>query len=207
MPKDNTALPRGPHQLSRQDVEASQRRRIRDAMVAEVGERGYVATSVAHIIARAGVSRATFYQFYADKEDCFLDAFDTAGQMISQSLLTALTPEGTGPKASLRQRLEQGIGAYLAALASHPAAARTFLVESYAAGPAAIQKRQQALETLAELLAARLTPAAPSGFALRLFLHGVSAMVSMLVGAGRSEELTSLTAPLVQTALTLLQED
>lgn len=203
--KETPALPRGPHQLSRHDVEVSQRQRVKEAMVAEVGERGYVATSVAHIIATAGVSRATFYQLYKDKEDCFLDAFDTAGQTIFHALIEALAPGTSAAKTPSRARLEQAIDAYLAALASHPAASRTFLVEVYAAGPAAIRKRQQSIESLAELLAVRLAQQAHSGFPLQLFLHGVSSMVSMLVGAGRFDELPTLKAPLAQTALALLQ--
>lgn len=212
---NKTALPRGPHQMSRDEVEASQRQRVKLAMVQEVGVRGYADTSVAHIIAAAGVSRATFYQFYTDKEACFLDAFDTARQTISLALLQALS--ANAPDAGKRSKtlpsaaqLEQALGAYLDALASHPAASRTFLVEGYAAGAAAIARRQQSIEELADLLARQFLPqaarSAPMRFALRLFLHGVSSMVSMLAGSGRLDELPQLKKPLVATTITLLAE-
>lgn len=211
-----TSLPRGPHQLSRSQVEQSQRQRVKEAMVQVVGERGYANTSVAHIIAAAGVSRATFYQFYKDKDVCFLDAFDTALLTISSNLLQALasqhTATPTAPQAlPSRAQLELAIGAYVDALAAHPAAARTFLVEVYAAGPAAIRKRQQSIDTLAGLMLQRFAPSASTatslGFALQLFLHGVSSMVSMLVGSGRLDELPTLKAPLVDTALAVLASD
>lgn len=210
-PRKNAALPRGPHQLSRDDVEASQRERVKIAMVAEVGNRGYAATSVAHIIATAGVSRATFYQFYKDKEDCFLDAFDTAGQIIFQALLNTLMPPRSetnqDSKTPSTAQLEKAIGAYLDALVSHPAASRTFLVEVYAAGPTAIRKRQQSIEMLTQQLTAQFAPDGRNHFALRLFLHGISSMVSMLAGADRFDEIPALKAPFVETAQALLQSD
>ena len=56
----------------------SQRRRILEAMVEVVAERGYPETRVVDIIERAGVSRKTFYELFADKEECFLAAYDHA---------------------------------------------------------------------------------------------------------------------------------
>ena len=70
-------LPRGPHRLAREVVEASQRGRLLDAMARVVAEKGYGAASVADVIARAGVSRQTFYVHFRDKLDCFLAAYDT----------------------------------------------------------------------------------------------------------------------------------
>ncbi|MCZ7630823.1 MAG: TetR/AcrR family transcriptional regulator [Microthrixaceae bacterium] len=40
-----------------------------------MAEHGYAATSVAHILGRAGVSRTTFYELFDDKADCFLAAW------------------------------------------------------------------------------------------------------------------------------------
>jgi AcrR family transcriptional regulator len=43
-------------------VISSQRDRLLEAMIAAVAEKGYGATTVADVIAGAGVSRATFYR-------------------------------------------------------------------------------------------------------------------------------------------------
>ena len=48
------------------------------AMAEAVGEIGYVKTTVAEVLRRAGVSRETFYATYKDKHDCFMAAFDRA---------------------------------------------------------------------------------------------------------------------------------
>jgi AcrR family transcriptional regulator len=57
-------------------VISSQRDRLFEAMIAAVAEKGYGATTVADVIAGAGVSRATFYELFGDKEDCFIAAHD-----------------------------------------------------------------------------------------------------------------------------------
>src|SRR4030088_3435567 len=51
-------LPRGRHRLSREQVERSQRGRMLAAMTDAVAEKGYVATTVAGVLARAHVARA-----------------------------------------------------------------------------------------------------------------------------------------------------
>ena len=68
-------LPRHRHPLSREDVARSQRGRILRGVAESVAAKGYSATSVADVIARAGVSRSTFYELYDGKESAFLDAY------------------------------------------------------------------------------------------------------------------------------------
>ena len=72
-------LPRGRHGLTRAEVESSQRDRLLDAMADAMSEQGYVATPVADVIKRAGVSRESFYELFSSKLDCFMSAFDIAG--------------------------------------------------------------------------------------------------------------------------------
>ena len=75
-------LPRGRHGLSREEVVESQRGRLLRAMADAVADKGYAETSVAEVIARAGVSRETFYEQFSSKEDCFHDTFDAAGAIL-----------------------------------------------------------------------------------------------------------------------------
>ena len=75
-PASPSRLPSGRHGLTRDVVVASQRTRLVDAMAQIVAEKGYPATTVADVVERAGVSRRTFYEQFADKEACFLAAYD-----------------------------------------------------------------------------------------------------------------------------------
>src|SRR3546814_17941403 len=98
--------------------------------------KGFVGTSVADELKRAGVSRETFYQYFSDKQDCFLAAFDAAGELLVAGLAPSLAESG-----SPLERFEHAFGAYLDQLSSQPAFARMFLVEVYAAGARSAERR------------------------------------------------------------------
>src|SRR3954452_13838898 len=82
-------LPRGPHGLERDVVLASQRGRMLAAMADAVARTGYAGTTVADVVAGAGVSRKTFYEHFSDREECFLAAFDTGVDMVFGAILAA----------------------------------------------------------------------------------------------------------------------
>src|SRR3954464_7556371 len=130
-------LPRGPHRLGREVVEASQRGRLLDAMAQVVAGKGYGATSVADVIATAGVSRKTFYEHFRDKLDCFLAAYDLGVEVLLATVRAAGAGEND-PLAVTRARTR----AYLRTLSKEPASARTFLVDVAAAGPEALERRR-----------------------------------------------------------------
>ena len=141
-------LPRGPHQLAREEVLASQRARMLDAMAHAVAAKGYAATTVADVVGGAGVSRKTFYEHFQDKEDCFLAAFDAGVQVLVDTVERA-TLEAEG---EWRRHIRAGVRAYLGALAAAPDFARTFLIEVLAAGPRALERRAEVHARFAELL-------------------------------------------------------
>ena len=132
------SLPRGPHRLPREVVILSQRRRLLDGIVAAVAEKGYAPTTVADVIRNARVSRTTFYEQFADKEDCFLAAYDDGGRTHYQ-----LVAEAVDQAVDLVDQVRLGVRAYLDALAAYPAFARAFLLEVFAAGPKAARKRAE----------------------------------------------------------------
>src|SRR5207253_3634227 len=140
------ALPRGPHGLTREEVELSQRARLLQAATEAVAELGYVKTTVADILARAGVSRATFYQLFRDKEDCFIAAYELNAQFVAAAMAAELETVRAAGELDPLEKLEHVLGVFLAALRSAPALARVFLVEVYAAGPAAIEQRRASME-------------------------------------------------------------
>ena len=62
-------------------------------MAQVVAEKGYAATTVADVVERAGVSRRTFYEQFADKEACFLAAYDVG-------LAVVLGPDPRGGRSA-----------------------------------------------------------------------------------------------------------
>src|SRR5436190_2182446 len=79
----------GPRRLRREEVASSQRARLLRAMAEVAAEKGYANTVVADVIARAGVSRRTFYELFRDKQDCFLAAYAETVELLSTRLIVA----------------------------------------------------------------------------------------------------------------------
>lgn len=130
--------------IAHKRVAEVQRVRLLAAMVAEVAERGVADVSVAHVVERAGVSRRTFYELFADREDCLLAAFDDALARVAQRVGNAYDP--TAPWAL---RVRAGLVAILAFLDVEPAAAQLLIVGSLGAGARALEHRRHVLAQMA----------------------------------------------------------
>ena len=150
-PDDNKLerLPRGRHGLSREAVTASQRERILRSMVEVVAERGYPETRVVDVIKRAGVSRKTFYEFFGDREDCFLAAYDLAlGELYRGTELAYESASGEPWAERIRLALET----FLGMMAAQPERAKFCIVDVLSAGPRALARRDAAIRQFAGII-------------------------------------------------------
>jgi len=207
------ALPRGPHGLSREEVERSQRQRLLQATTDAVAELGYVKTTVADILARAGVSRATFYRLFRDKEACFEAAYRANVELVGAAMVVALDGLRAGEELDPLARLDRVLTMYLAALRNAPALARVFMIEVYAAGPAAIEQRRASLEGFADIVAEThrgeqgvLGTKPSQRFAAQAFVGAVSSLVTNAVGVGDTDQLLALREPLMRLAAQITQK-
>ena len=141
-----------------------QRARILDAIAQVVADRGYEAATVADIVRAAGVSRTTFYEQFASKEACFLEAYRHGVDAVDDRIRAAV--HAAGP-AGWRAQLRAGIRGYLDALAADPALARTSLHEVHAAGSQALDARADALRRFAARYHATFEQARATDPALR----------------------------------------
>lgn len=190
----------GRHNLTREEVVASQRRRLLDATVSAVAERGYAAATVADVIARAGVSRSTFYDQFSDKEDCFVAAHEDLIERLVAYVGRSYVRGGT-----LADKVRLGLRAFLEALAARPEGARFALVEVMAAGPRAHEQHRAAVREFVRFFdeARELAedgerlPASLS----QVVVGGVTRLVYEEVLAGRSKALPKLLPELVYLAL------
>jgi AcrR family transcriptional regulator len=133
----------GPNGLPREHVSEIQRLRILAAIAEVASERGAGAVTVAHVVARAGVSRRTFYDLFEDREECFLAAFDEAIEQASRPVIEAWHAPG-----SWRERARAALAAMLVFLDEEPALARLCVVEALAAGPRALERRGRIVRAL-----------------------------------------------------------
>lgn len=203
-------LPRGPHRLSRDAVTGSQRSRMLSAITEAVAEKGYANTVVADVVTRSGVSRATFYEQFRSKDDCFRAAFEAHAALVT-GLMTAGLDDLRRSDALPLDKLDRVLSAYLGALAAAPALARVFLVEVYAAGPTCIEQRRRSLEVFVDVVAAThegfdgpLGTRPDQRFAAELLVAAVSSMVTALVAADELDRLPELHDQLMALAADIL---
>jgi AcrR family transcriptional regulator len=194
-------LPRGRHAAPREVVAESQRGRMLVAMAEAVAERGYARTAVADVIERARVSRRTFYEHFANKQECFLAAYDAGVDLLLGAIDRAVAAAGP----DLRAGATAGTRAYLEALAANPAFARTFLIEVLAAGPEALARRAAVHERFAEQLAGVVEEAglvAPP-YVVRACVGAIHELVSDRILHGDAD-LPELLEPVLDIQLRLL---
>ncbi len=131
-------LPRGRHGLTPGQVIRSQRTRIISATAEVTMRKGYASTTVADIVAAAGVAKDAFYEHFQDKEHAFLEAQQHPTQFILDRCAEAYFQVPEWP-----YRLWNHLETLVALIAENPAMAHLRLVECYAAGPAAVQRAEE----------------------------------------------------------------
>jgi AcrR family transcriptional regulator len=151
-------LPRGPHKLTRDEVQAAQRERLLAAATELLGARGYRGFGPTEIAGRAGVSLKTFYACFENKDECVFAGYDRFIEVLLNRM-TAVELEGKD-RAELTDAL---IAAYLETLQSDVVVARAYQVEVDALGPAARERRRRALTLFADYIRAVTERATPEG--------------------------------------------
>jgi AcrR family transcriptional regulator len=113
-------------------------------MAEAVAEHSYGATTIAHVVSHAGVSRKTFYEHFRDKEHCFLAMYDIGISFVLGRIVETLE-EHPDP----RDRLVEGLRTFLTVLSEEPAFCRAIVLEVYAVGPTGVAKRRAVLQVFA----------------------------------------------------------
>jgi AcrR family transcriptional regulator len=175
----------------------TRRESIVEAMIRVAGDKGYTATSVADVLAEAGASRTTFYKHFADKQECFLAAYDLAVERILGVAEAAC--EG---KLRWRDRARGGLVAVVDLLASDPALARTAIVEVTTAGTEARRRHWTTIGRFARLL----EPGQPQQPELppNTALMAVGAVVGLVFDELRGDRATNLPRILPELEFALL---
>jgi AcrR family transcriptional regulator len=141
-----------------------QRERLLRAAAAEFAEHGYAGVSSESISRRAGMSKATFYEHFANKEECMLALFDRAAEVIALEMASATAAVG---RNDAQARMRAGTRAFLGKVAEQPEYAQTLLVEIIGAGPRAAQRRDQVVQLFAQVLDQENAAAARRGLSPR----------------------------------------
>lgn len=181
-------LPRGRHGLPRELVTRSQRERLLAAVVRSTATYGYAATTVADILAQAGVGRETFYELFDDKRSCALAAHKILTDDLEQKVRAVYAESGEWPA-----RARKALAATLDWFAADPAASKFLLVELAAMGPESRVRFQAEFSRFVSLLDEGLAGCCPDvRQASSLAVGATLARVYEEIVRGRTGELPSL---------------
>jgi AcrR family transcriptional regulator len=142
-------VPRGRHAPPLEVRQIRQRGRLFAAASAVFARMGYADATAEAIAREAGMSKATFYEHFANKEDCIIALFDVGTQDVLNVMREAADET---PADDPRARVRVTLGAFLATLAEFPDDSQTLLVEIVGAGPRAMEHRDRALEAVSQYL-------------------------------------------------------
>jgi AcrR family transcriptional regulator len=124
--RQTVSVPRGRHAPPLDVRLGVQRERLFEAAAAVFARVGYAEASAEAISREAGMSKATFYEHFANKEECILALFDAAAAQVNRAMAAA----GSGRAYdSYDEHVAAGVRAFLDTLAVHRNSAQTLLVE------------------------------------------------------------------------------
>lgn len=181
------------------------RDRILDATLNIVGVAGYSELSVSSITELAGVTRQAFYALYESPEAAFLDTYrDAIGELLAQ--MAATHDAESEPDAGLVKGLEAAVD-YLVA---EPVRAALVLVEVHAAGAAAVEIQQRALNAVAtgaaELLERSGVPTVAAERGARFGVGAINEALRARITRGDLQDLASIVPDLSVTAFPMVAD-
>lgn len=189
-------LPSGRGDLAEPLIAHSQRERILVAMAESCARKGYGATTIADIVEAAGVSRATFYELFKDKEDCFHAAMELSLADAMGRIVEVYSPDK--PWATM---VRDAAAAFLDLLATRPAFARMALVEAPSTGDRAFELYASGKRVMQTLLdRGRDDPVEEQAIPSSAGRAALAAAESLVVGqilAGNTERLPELLPDIV----------
>jgi AcrR family transcriptional regulator len=173
-----------------------QRSRLLSAAVKAVEELGYTDATVAHITSRARVSRRTFYELFANREECLAAMLEEIVELIEGEIDASGVAD-----LPWRERVRVGLGAILAFLDREPALAGVCVVQSSRGGPAVLRRREEVLQRLTDVVDNGRLGSARGGECTRLTAEGLVGAAYAIVYArvlrGEREPLVGLLGELM----------
>jgi AcrR family transcriptional regulator len=178
-------------EIGRAGVPDIQRARMIAALVEVARERGAARVTVAHVVARSGVSRRTFYEMFEDRDACFMAALELAIDRGAARVLPAFAEAagngggvgartagaGKGPAAGgasrWREQIRAGLAALLEFLDDEPGPGGLCVVDTLSACPEALKRRAEIVKAFVDAVDAGRGEAKAGLAPTRLTAEGV----------------------------------
>lgn len=171
-------------------------------MLGIVLDGGWRKVRVREVVRSAGVSTASFYQHFANADDCFASVLDAAVGRLFGGIASDASP-GCGWRQAVQGTVDELLGRF----GADQAAAQVALFDSFAAGPSTRKRVGLTATTLEELLGECFLASPDKVSVPRHLVAGMAGgllrILRTTVAAGRAAELPRLSGPLADWLLLL----
>jgi AcrR family transcriptional regulator len=178
----------------RADRKSTQRERLIAGMVAAAHRHGYAGATISQVIAHAGVSRPTFYDYFADKEDCFLATHRVHSRLLVADIRRAVAAEPP------ERAVQTAIRRFIELAEEHPDRAGFLADATMAGGWRALDERDRMIDEIAKVIEharVKTPPRAPTpDVPIRVVLGALRWLVAPLLRRGE-RDLTALANDLI----------
>jgi AcrR family transcriptional regulator len=188
-----------------EEVLANQRARLLAATIELVAEQGFADTKVSHIVQMAGVSKASFYEQFAGKDECFTAVCDTALRAAASAVLRGESCGGEG-----RGRLRAGLTALAELMVAQPKVTKLVLIDGIASTPEIRAHLCERFGLFEALVRNRVVGSGPAEVPRHLtagLVSGITHHARRCVGAGHPERFRELVDPLLDWGLGINWEE
>ena len=148
MAEEHVTVPRGRHAPPLEVRLNVQRQRLFEAAARVFSKQGYADASAEAISKEAGMSKATFYEHFANKEECIFALVDAAGQASRMAVAAA----ASSAEDVFEKKVHARVHAFLGGLAMFPEMAHVVMVDVIGVGPEGAAKRDQMLQAFGDFL-------------------------------------------------------
>lgn len=162
---ERDTVPRGRHAPPLEVRQDRQIQRLSEAAATVFARTGYADATAEAIAREAGMSKATFYEHFGNKEECILALFDRAMARLIGAMQAAAEEDDD---AAPIERYRRSVRALLQVIQAYPDYAQTLMVEMIGAGPRAAERRDNVLAAIAAYIDQRNAQDAEAGRAPRL---------------------------------------
>lgn len=177
-------------------AERSQRQRILDAMIDSCAEKTYAATTITDIVARARISRTTFYKHFDDKRACFDAAIDYCIEQLEEVASSSHSPEEAPPDAA-----RKAAAAVLRALSAQPGLAQLLTGDAIAVEPKVIECYRKATIPALEALWSRAGEPTKAHTDPRVAFGQAQVLILNQIATGNADRLPEVLPEIVYLAV------
>jgi AcrR family transcriptional regulator len=174
----------------------AQRQRILDAMVESCAEKTFAATTITDVVARARISRTTFYKHFEDKRACF-----DAAHVYCVEALREVASDAHNPDDSPANATRKATTGVVETLAQRPGLAQLLSGDAIAVEPAVVGRYRKATLPALEALWGRNGNRVKTHTDPRLAFGQAQVLILNQIAIGEAERLPDLLPELVYLAV------